>query len=213
MDQIQFMISSSKSFDKGFKGEGKRLAVCLRVLLHDTSKSRSLLGLLKKKDMLFYDTAFEFNPSNVLSTNGLTVMRIKKTAYGEDFDYIPVNLGELKKEYTKTNFADWWSKIVIADKHRVKFSRRNLVLNVSNQDGGAHIDPDLDKEYAELTRFNSLGWIAVRSDGTTEPIRSRPDLSSIRQIAHEVLISLADEFSGASFKEYTDNLSRFRSER
>lgn len=55
-EQIYFLKASADAFDKGFEGESKRLAVALRVLLHDTPKSKSLLGQLELKDHLFYDT-------------------------------------------------------------------------------------------------------------------------------------------------------------
>jgi hypothetical protein len=44
-EQIGFLLSSSQSFDAGYASEGKRIAVVLRVLLHDTNKSQSLLKL------------------------------------------------------------------------------------------------------------------------------------------------------------------------
>ena len=61
-EQIYFLKRSSESFDNGYESEGKRLAVTLRVLLHDSNKSTSLLSQLNKKDILFYDTATEYYP-------------------------------------------------------------------------------------------------------------------------------------------------------
>ena len=37
--QIDFMKRSAESYDKGYEDEAVRLAVCIRVLLHDTKKS------------------------------------------------------------------------------------------------------------------------------------------------------------------------------
>ena len=48
-EQIDFLKASSTSFDTGFHGEIKRLAISVRVLVHDTSNSTSLLALLDKK--------------------------------------------------------------------------------------------------------------------------------------------------------------------
>ena len=45
-EQISFLRASADSYDSGFKGEAKRLAVIIRVLLHDTHKSTSLMTLL-----------------------------------------------------------------------------------------------------------------------------------------------------------------------
>jgi hypothetical protein len=43
---------------------GERLAVSLRVLLHDTNTSHSLLGQLGKKNIKFVDAALDFDPKN-----------------------------------------------------------------------------------------------------------------------------------------------------
>ena len=47
-EQIQFLLKSAQSYDEGFTSEAKRLAVVIRVLLHDTKKSKSLLTLSYK---------------------------------------------------------------------------------------------------------------------------------------------------------------------
>ena len=44
-EQIQFLLRSTQSFDDGFVSEAKRIAVIIRVLLHDTNRSISLLKL------------------------------------------------------------------------------------------------------------------------------------------------------------------------
>ena len=64
-EQINFLINSSKSFDKGNEAEAKRLANHLRILLHDTKNSTSLLEQLGKKNkMRYYDSAWKFDPKN-----------------------------------------------------------------------------------------------------------------------------------------------------
>jgi hypothetical protein len=68
-ESTQFLISSASSFDRGYEAEAKRLAVTLRVLLHDTPQSHSLLDLLGVKDQIrFTNTAAEIEPDNVLPT-------------------------------------------------------------------------------------------------------------------------------------------------
>ena len=54
-DQIAFMKQSTNSYDNGWEDEAKRLAVAIRLLLHDTPKSTSLLTLLDKKNINFRD--------------------------------------------------------------------------------------------------------------------------------------------------------------
>ena len=40
-EQVAFMKQSATSYDKGFDDEAKRLAVVIRVLVHDTQNSTS----------------------------------------------------------------------------------------------------------------------------------------------------------------------------
>lgn len=181
-EQIQFLKNSSKSFDEGFEGEGKRLAVVIRILVHDTSKSRSLLGLLKKKDILFLDTSTDFNPANLLPSNCLTATRLRKTSNGAVADYVPY-LDLTPNKIKTAKFNEWWNKIIISDKHHRQFTRKSLVLAVSNKDGGAHVDPSLDKSYADLSRFNSLNCFLINEQGSMEGFKNGPELASIRQIA------------------------------
>jgi len=38
------------------------------------------------------------------------------------------------------------------------FTRRKIVLELSDTDGGAHVDAGLKDDYFALSRDNSLGW-------------------------------------------------------
>jgi len=61
-------------------------------------------------------------------------------------------------------FVQWWNDPVLKDQQGRTFNRRELILNVADTDGGAHVDPELDEKYMELSRKNSLGWIFTRAN-------------------------------------------------
>jgi len=189
-DQITFMLQSASSYDNGFEGEAKRLAIAIRVLVHDTPQSTSLLTQLNKKDILFYSSASNYNPLSLMTVNCLTTMRI-----GPDgADYVAMLDNLPPGRWKKMSFDRWWKReIMYRDNTGNTFTRKDLVLAVANKEGGAHIDPKLDQAYANLSRFNSLGWKAVIS-GVDQDFKNTPVLPSIRQIAHEVLKTLKDEF-------------------
>jgi len=194
-DQIAFMKQSANSYDNGFEDEAKRLAVAIRLLLHDTPKSTSLLTLLNKKNINFYDSALPYDPRNLLTYSGLTMMRLSTK---EGASYVaPLDEGAPTRSKTrKIAFNTWWNGMfVVKDKHGKTFTRKELVLNTANTDGGAHVDPELDVAYANLSRFNSLGWKVFRRD-IVDDFRNSPVLPSVRQITHEVLKTLKDEFPG-----------------
>jgi len=190
-EQIDFMNSSSHSFDQGIVGEARRLAVSIRILVHDTATSKSLLSQLNKKQIGFLDTASPYRPNNLLTSNCLTMMRMSKGG-GE---YIaPLDDLSPSRVNKKIPFDNWWFKnIVYKDNNKKTFTRSSIVLNVADTDGGAHVDPNLDEAYAKFSKFNTLGWKYFKG-GTAEEFRNTPVLPSIRQIAYEILKTLKDEF-------------------
>ena len=73
-EHVDFLKASAGAFDSGFEAEAKRLAVSLRVLLHDTSGSRALLGQLDVKNKLrFTETSEPMNPYSLGPTPGLVL--------------------------------------------------------------------------------------------------------------------------------------------
>jgi hypothetical protein len=72
------------------------------------------------------------------------------------------------------------------------FSRQELINNIANTDGGAHVDPKLDEAYMELSRANSLGWV-FGNGNLEEAFKGRPELACMRQITYEVLITLKEK--------------------
>jgi len=188
-EQIEFLNNSAKSFDDGYEGESKRIAATVRVLLHDTKQSKSLLRQLAMKDVPFWDTSSPLNVENMISHSGLvvTVMTPKGAAYQAYLDggFTPPR---------QVNFEDWWNQIIFVDSEKRTFSRRELILAVANKDGGAHIDPALDIAYAELSRKNSLGWVFQQENGPTLDMKG-PEKSALRQICHEVLKTLTPGYA------------------
>jgi hypothetical protein len=183
-EQIGLMTRSANSYDDGFESEAKNLALRIRVLLHNTKNSTSLLTNLNKRNINFYDSTTPYIPNNLLPYSGLTMMKLS----GEEASFVaPLDGGApTRSKSRKITFSTWWERVfVIKDTKVGTFTRSKLVLEVVNTDGGAHIDLKLKEEYANLSRLNSLGW---------KYCVNGPVLPSIRQIAHEVLKTLKDEF-------------------
>lgn len=170
-EQLGFLRRSAESYDSGFVDEAKRLAVTIRILVHDTKNSNSLLQQLSEKQRSFYDTAMPHDPRNLLSQAAL----IQKAISPKGALYLPF-LDDTPFTPKFVPFNDWWNRPIFQIGEGQILSRCNLVLSVANQDGGAHIDPALDEAYNRLTRENAMGW-SIRS----------PELAAIRQIAHELI--------------------------
>lgn len=189
-DHLGFLQASADAYDAGFDGEAKRIAVSIRVLVHDTKKSKSLLGQLGRKSELFLDSAFPVTPANKSTHSGLVVTSIVPGAGAKYVAFLDDGPGG---QTASRDFETWWNSTVFIDSKERELSRRDLVLTVANQDGGAHIDPALDSTYADLSRNNSLGW--VYSDGSKSEPMEGPERAALRQICHEVLKTLVPGYA------------------
>ncbi len=197
-EQISFLERSAAVFDSGFEEEAKRLALTLRILLYDKSNSRSLLTQLNRKNIRLYNSALPYRPQNPIPYSGLTMIKISSSDGGK---YVaPLDSGSPSRSTTsKLPFNIWWDGVFIRnDKNGNTFNRKQMTLFVADTDGGAHIDPNLNVAYASLSRFNSMGWKFLRQD-TSYDFKNSPVLPTIRQITHEVLKTLKDEFPDIFF--------------
>ena len=87
-----------------------------------------------------------------------------------------------------TDFETWWNQVIFRDLEGQELTRRDLVLVVADQDGGAHVDASLDEAYTRnLTP--ELTW-SVCSEREESPLGWARSPFSIRQVAHELLKSL-----------------------
>ncbi len=181
-DTVQALELSARAFDEGHEGESKRLAAAIRVLVHDTQSSKSLLSQLGRKNMQFYDTALPRPPMTIMTYNGITAMNIRPqgATYVAPLDNLPPGS---PAEFV--SFDEWWNKVIFLDKSGRETTRKDLILAVANKDGGAHVDPVLDEKYAALSRLNSLAWQYHGPRGEV-PLQG-PEKAAVRQITHEVL--------------------------
>ena len=180
------------SYDDGNSVEAKRMAVILRILLHDTKKSKGLLAQLGLQDKKFYDSsnyeAFNETPWDVLVYVSLIALVINHRTHLPEF--IPILDRSENKTAQWISFALWWTMTVIKDTQGNRFSRKALVLNMADTDGGAHVDPSLTMEYASISRENSLGISGKAMKSNNFAPALHPERAAIRQISHEILKTL-----------------------
>jgi hypothetical protein len=185
-EQIELLQHACSSFDTGLEAIGKHIALSLRILLHHRGNSQALLEQLGLRNGYFYDTAGALNPRNLLTECNLVLFQLGP----EGAKYRPlVAAGDPPVPPRLVPFAEWWNEPVLKDNKGRFSSRRELVGNVADTDGGAHVDPELEEAYMDLSRNNSLGWV-FQSYDITEPLKGRPELACMRQIAHEVVLTL-----------------------
>jgi hypothetical protein len=187
-NHLGFLRTSAELYDSGSVAEAKRLAVSIRVLVHDTKASKSLLEQLGLKTSAFIDTASERPRDIVTSYAGLAGMLL---ASGPS-KYVP-HLDSIESK--PVSFEEWWKAPVIIDFKQREITRQRLILAVANKDGGAHIDPELDDIYADLSRTNSMSRM-YSSDGSWYPIIG-VEHASVRQVAHEMLRAFDPAYTAA----------------
>lgn len=183
-DQMGFLRASAQAFDDGDVSEAKRLAVALRVLLHESKQSHSLLGQLGQLQRDFLDLSFPpVEPGNLLAFGSL--IEIVK----------PLNVPNAPARYMAPldsapsrllPFKQWWEAKVFQHPDGSTLSRKQLVLEAANKDGGAHVDPQLGETYARFSRENAMG---LHAGAGNQPIHGATQ-TAIRQIAHETLRTL-----------------------
>ena len=119
-EQIEFLIRLASAYDGGFESEAKRMAVVLRVLLHDTNSSKSLLKHLEKKDILFYDTSSDLVPGNILPEATLIITQIRTGPGGGGSYVAPLDesFAVSLRGDRKLCFEDWWNKKVVKDSEK-----------------------------------------------------------------------------------------------
>jgi hypothetical protein len=206
-EQVSFLRASAQAFDASFEAEAKRLATSIRILVHDTRNSRSLIDQLGLKDDLrFEDTTIRrielptgltaLPPGSIVLHSGITVTQMKfggpnvGVAFAAPLDEVaPERIGPPVK------FVDWWEPVILTDTEGNDFSRKSFVLALANEDGGAHVDPNLRAGYAALVKANSLGRMGAGPGQELRPLLNIA-LASVRQIAHELLRTLERELPG-----------------
>lgn len=206
-EQVSFLRVSAQAFDAGMEAEAKRLATSIRVLVHDTRTSQSLIGQLGlKESMRFTDTTIRrevlppgmtsWSTGTIVLHSGITITQMQLGPDGGTKFAAPLDNIAPEREGPPVEFAQWWKPVILTDMQGNEFSRKSFVLALANEDGGAHVDPKLATGYAALVKANSLGRMGAGPGQEMRPLLNIA-LATVRQIAHELLRTLERELPSA----------------
>lgn len=186
--QIGFLERSCASYDAGYHDEAIRMATILRVLIHDTNASTSLLKHLGANNINLLSTTSEPHPQSDFFL-GMGISRIVVDGKNSHSVYAP-QLGDGPPTNFFTPVPKWWNQIVMVLDGKHRLSRKNIALAASNKDGGAHVDKKLTPEYEALAKDGATGFF-VYSEGSykIEIPNKNAHMVSLRQMAYEVLNS------------------------
>ena len=181
------MTRSATLFDQGAEDEALRLATGMRVILHDSQASTSLLRHL-----------------------GLTKTRMLSSwrGHGDWKDYLAqeINLSSsqpvrmralLGSQFVELTFVNWWNNQSVFVHEGRQYSRRLICLSSANKDGGAHVDKNLEDYYKKLVSGEYMVGITGNLESPGPPFPQgvtiypkNAHLALIRQFAHELLCSV-----------------------
>ncbi len=200
-EQLGFLKLSNESFDGGNLAEAKRLAVALRVLFHNTGMSHALLNQLDLRDSLTWVASAGMpDPNNRVTTLGLVQMGMdigkSQATYRAplgDRPPIPIltSAGTVPR-FSRIDTDLWWTDPVAKDRDGTQFCRKDFVLALANQEGGAHVDPQIRQSYDKIANSNSMGWTYKAGDAPEVPL-SNPVPHAVRQISYEVVESVRQQ--------------------
>jgi hypothetical protein len=178
-EHVYFLQSSAAAFDAGSIVEGKRLAVSLRVLLHDTTNSHALLGQLIDLNRQVFPcvNAQAVDENAIFAAGGMYLLGG------------PTLEAKTVMSMRTAPFPNWWTEIV-GKSPDVSISRRAAILALSNQGGGAHVDPRTNTLYRNVVEDKAVGWIFsddANPEGTKVNPYNDPLPFIVRAVAAEVL--------------------------
>jgi len=181
--QLGFLWRSCQAYDAGHIDEAVRIATVIRVLIHDTQTSTSLLKHLDAQNILLSSTVVTHTDIKPVFMSAMGRTRITSTETTRKPNTDPMAL------QIQLTVPEWWSQVVYIY-GQVQATRKSLVLGAANKDGGAHVDTKLNKEYEALMLGGVRGWFyySPTSDDHFQPVMNEHFLY-IRQMGFEILNS------------------------
>jgi len=187
------MTALCDCYDNGNDVVAISIATAIRVLVHDTERSISLLAHLGRKNGQYLNTNFR-DPREAVHL-GL-VRRINvgvNDGRGGEARYWPLcderYFPAPRERFTFVPFDNWWGERIFENQESY-LTRRDLVLAIVNKDGGAHFDTEVDKRYDDFRKVWSGGSSLIgRRSGVKRGYDNIPIYPAIRQMGYELLYS------------------------
>jgi len=209
--QMRHLHNSARLFDEGDEDEAVRLGTTVRILAHHTRTSHSLLKQMGVRDTLawvdtgtYRDEVLKRQREWIEATHGPdSGLIVASTTPGEvglatveTLDGVARYVAPLRTvRSVRSTFSVWWEKPLIETSSGATFNRRELVLAMSNKDGGAHVDPSVPAAYDDFV-VDDMGvmWTEEPGDwmrdetppGGWKRFAGNVAAVSMRQIAFEV---------------------------
>ena len=186
-EQLRWLERSANAYDQGDVSEAIQMATRFRVLFHDKGRQVSVMTHLGMKSSLrLLSTALPLRPGS----GGFALITLNMLLDPQQFDYTPKLATSTRKSIVP--FTQWWSGEAIFERVEpgAAIVRKDLILEATETDGGAHVDAKLNQEYRYLV--NGAGFAINLNPDLGEPSTEtfkNAHFASLRQMAYEVLSS------------------------
>lgn len=180
--QLEYLRRSCELFDAGHWDEAVRLAVGIRVLIHDAEKSKSLLRQMHVREQVKLATSFGLSarlPKNFQPTLVFPIF----ASSAESGTSVPFRL-PMPPILMAVN--EWWEEIVWMQESTL--TRKTIILHTANKEGGAHVQASAPETIKELRQGLSK-VTSVKINGVEVGTPGNYHFILIRQFAHELLNS------------------------
>jgi hypothetical protein len=196
-EQVDFLRASAERFDAGHEHEYKRLALIIRVLLHDTnsSESQSLMDQLGLKSQLTsLDTRTRRDAlasSQVVEQVGWPagMVLLAMPMGGGETTFRAVLGSDQESRPAKVAFDSWWEDALVVSKDGTAFNRRRFIGGAADQEGGAHVDPKPRAWWRDLRDGTWIGAVKLLTPYGEMPVSTLAP-AVIRQMTYELLVTL-----------------------
>jgi len=160
-EQRHLLRKSIKEFAKGDLAEAVRIAIGMRILVHETSSSKPLLKQLSTNylELQILDRALAKEGPLPPGTQSIVIMSVPISVKITN-DGIFLNPDLDVEAYVPSLLGKWWTRSCLLLPGLGGFSRKEIVLGLADKEGGAHVDVNLPERYQQLLASKQLqiGW-------------------------------------------------------
>lgn len=176
-EQFLRLHEATDGYYAGRLEQALNAAVAIRVLVHETAQSRSLLGQIRR-DYFSLEINDRAQPAPKAGETPILDLPVRLRVGAGGASYVRPDFGA--SFYRRVPLAQWWSNsFVLIQEGDGWLSKKDIILNVANKDGGAHVDPAVPMSHAHLS--SAVQFMRWGFDGISrgKPIAdSRIDLNA-----------------------------------
>ncbi|WP_461240875.1 hypothetical protein [Paucilactobacillus sp. N302-9] len=194
------LIQDAIRYDHGDFTAINRSSATLRTLFFQSKGSISLISQLKLPDTKSFISFSQVE--NPIDYQNIYTASFPGNLLEPNHQYYTYLFHPVGARPQKVKFKDWWhSQLVsLGDNNSTYTTRKGIVTLTANQNGGAHFDPKIDKNYDNIQHGNA-GVIIKNTIGSFPMTGAQHidnsdihfkdiHLALLRQIVHETILSL-----------------------